>query len=36
MTIAELIEEYPQLEVEDIYACIAYKSEMSWEQGNVV
>jgi uncharacterized protein (DUF433 family) len=24
MTIAELLEEYPQLEVEDIYACIAY------------
>jgi uncharacterized protein (DUF433 family) len=36
MTIAELLEEYPQLEAEDIYACIAYKSEMSWEHGNVV
>jgi uncharacterized protein (DUF433 family) len=29
MTIAELIEEYPQLQVEDIYACIAYGAEMS-------
>jgi uncharacterized protein (DUF433 family) len=36
MTIAELLEEYPQLEAEDIYACIVYKSEMSWEHGNVV
>ena len=29
MTIAELIEEYPQLQVDDIYACIAYGAEMS-------
>jgi uncharacterized protein (DUF433 family) len=32
MTIAELLEEYPQLEVEDIYACIAYGAEMSRER----
>lgn len=32
MTIPELIEQYPQLEVEDIYACIAYGAEMSRER----
>jgi uncharacterized protein (DUF433 family) len=32
MTITELLEEYPQLEVEDIYACIAYGAEMSQER----
>jgi uncharacterized protein (DUF433 family) len=32
MTIAELIEEYPQLQVDDIYACIAYGAEMSRER----
>jgi uncharacterized protein (DUF433 family) len=32
MTIAELIAEYPQLQVEDIYACIAYGAEMSRER----
>ncbi len=29
MTIPELIDEYPQLQPEDIYACIAYGAEMS-------
>ncbi len=32
MTIPELMEQYPQLEVEDIYACIAYGAEMSRER----
>jgi uncharacterized protein (DUF433 family) len=32
MTIPELIEQYPQLQVEDIYACIAYGAEMSRER----
>jgi uncharacterized protein (DUF433 family) len=29
MTIPELLEDYPQLQTEDIYACIAYGAEMS-------
>ena len=32
MTIPELLEEYPQLQVEDIYACITYGAEMSRER----
>ena len=32
MTINELLEEYPQLELEDILACIAYGAEMSRER----
>ena len=28
-TIAEILEDYPQLETEDILACIAYGAEMS-------
>ena len=32
MTMAEIIEEYPQLQVEDILACIAYGAEMSRER----
>ena len=32
MTIPELIERYPQLQVEDVYACIAYGAEMSRER----
>lgn len=32
MTISELLEDYPQLEAEDIYACIAYGAEMSRER----
>ena len=32
MTIKEIIEEYPQLETEDILACIAYGAEMSRER----
>jgi uncharacterized protein (DUF433 family) len=28
-TMAEILEEYPQLETEDILACIAYGAEMS-------
>ena len=32
MTINEIIEEYPQLETEDILACIAYGAEMSRER----
>jgi uncharacterized protein (DUF433 family) len=28
-TMKEILEEYPQLEVEDILACIAYGAEMS-------
>jgi uncharacterized protein (DUF433 family) len=32
MTIPELLEEYPQLQVEDIYACIAYGAEISRER----
>lgn len=34
MTIPELIEQYPQLQVEDIYACIAYGAEMSRERSS--
>ncbi|WP_373546066.1 DUF433 domain-containing protein [Chamaesiphon sp.] len=32
MTMAEIIEEYPQLHTEDILACIAYGAEMSRER----
>jgi uncharacterized protein (DUF433 family) len=32
MTIEELLAEYPQLEREDILACIAYGAEMSRER----
>lgn len=32
MTIPELLEQYPQLQVEDICACIAYGAEMSRER----
>ena len=32
MTTIEIIEEYPQLQVEDILACIAYCAEMSRER----
>lgn len=32
MTIAELLEDYPQLDHEDILACIAYGAEMSRER----
>jgi len=32
MTINELLKEYPQLELEDILACIAYGAEMSRER----
>jgi uncharacterized protein (DUF433 family) len=32
MTMEELLEEYPQLELEDILACIAYGAEMSRER----
>ncbi len=32
MSLEEILEDYPQLEREDIYACIAYGSEMSRER----
>lgn len=32
MTIEEVLEDYPQLEAADIYACIAYGAEMSRER----
>jgi uncharacterized protein (DUF433 family) len=32
MTMTEIIEEYPQLQIEDILACIAYGAEMSRER----
>jgi uncharacterized protein (DUF433 family) len=32
MSIPELLEDYPQLQAEDIYACIAYGAEMSRER----
>lgn len=32
MTMAEIIKEYPQLQTEDILACIAYGAEMSRER----
>jgi len=32
MTMADIIEEYPQLQIEDILACIAYGAEMSRER----
>ena len=31
-TISEILEEYPQLQTEDILACIAYGAEMSRER----
>jgi uncharacterized protein (DUF433 family) len=32
MTIAEVLEDYPNLEEADIYACLAYGAEMSRER----
>lgn len=32
MTIPEILAEYPELEPDDIYACIAYGAEMSRER----
>jgi uncharacterized protein (DUF433 family) len=32
MTIAELLEDYPSLEVADIYACLAYGIKMSLDR----
>ena len=32
MSIPEILEDYPQLETEDILACIAYGAEMSRER----
>jgi uncharacterized protein (DUF433 family) len=32
MTIEELLEDYPQLVIEDIYACLAYGAEMARER----
>ena len=32
LTIEEIQEEYPQLAREDILACVAYGTEMSWER----
>lgn len=32
MSIEEVLEDYPQLEAPDIYACIAYGAEMSRER----
>jgi uncharacterized protein (DUF433 family) len=32
MTIAEILADYPQLQAEDILACIAYGAEMSRER----
>jgi uncharacterized protein (DUF433 family) len=32
MTMAEILEDYPQLQTEDILACIAYGAEMSRER----
>lgn len=32
MSISELLEDYPQLQAEDIYACIAYGAELSRER----
>jgi uncharacterized protein (DUF433 family) len=32
MTMAEILEDYPQLQPEDILACIAYGAEMSRER----
>lgn len=32
MTVDEVLKEYPQLQPEDIYACIAYGTEMSRER----
>lgn len=29
MTMTELLADYPQLQIEDIYACIAYGAELS-------
>jgi uncharacterized protein (DUF433 family) len=35
MTIEEILEEYPQLTVDDIYAAIAYGAEMTRERFNL-
>ena len=32
MAVDDILKEYPQLEPEDIYACLAYGSEMSRER----
>ena len=32
MTFDELLEEYPGIELEDLYACVAYGAEMSRER----
>ena len=32
MTFEELLEEYPGIELEDLYACVAYGAEMSRER----
>ena len=32
MTTEELLEDYPQLVIEDIYACLAYGAEMARER----
>ena len=32
MSVDDILKEYPQLEPEDIYACLAYGSEMSRER----
>ena len=32
MSVDDILKEYPQLESEDIYACLAYGSEMSRER----
>lgn len=32
MTIPEILEDYPQLEAEDVLACIAYSSELARER----
>lgn len=32
MTVVEVLDEYPQLQADDIYACIAYGSEMTRER----
>ena len=35
MTIEEILEEYPQLTIDDIYAAIAYGAEMTRERFNL-
>ena len=32
MTFEEILEEYPGIELEDLYACVAYGAEMSRER----